>query len=314
MSLFLVGHPIAGNFTCLCESGFEGELCTKDVDECSTNRTDCNKYATCSNTHGSYVCNCARGYYGTGFSCFPGNCPDENCPENQQCISETTTGCECKDGFLLDSTYCVDYDECQETRCDENSDCLNTIGSYTCRSIDTGLNTILVLGSETDITNGREPIWKLPLLINADGTNETLDCLDFNFPDEKEDVEAKWACSVIWQDQFYLFGGFQQAGQISRLNGHNLQRIGDLAFWHFGPACSTLGEEIFLCFGVALNFANMEENKRCRKAAGPLQFSDESKFEVISTNEPHCFSSTPVSESKYASTKPDTPHRPIMFS
>ena len=41
-----------------------------DVDECSSDeKNDCSSNAMCTNTEGSYVCRCKRGYVGDGKNC-----------------------------------------------------------------------------------------------------------------------------------------------------------------------------------------------------------------------------------------------------
>ena len=40
-----------------------------DADECTLGTHTCHKHATCSNTDGSYTCQCEVGYTGDGFSC-----------------------------------------------------------------------------------------------------------------------------------------------------------------------------------------------------------------------------------------------------
>ena len=40
-----------------------------DVDECATNTDECDTNANCTNTYGSYECNCHKGYEGNGFNC-----------------------------------------------------------------------------------------------------------------------------------------------------------------------------------------------------------------------------------------------------
>ena len=129
--------PIEGSYTCLCKTGFDGEFCTEDNNECSTDETVCNQNAACTNTFGSYTCSCKEGYFGDGISCLPGQCPDSTCPKNQKCVSETTFDCECKNGFVLNLTDCVDYDECEENRCNDESECVNTAGSFTCTKLQT---------------------------------------------------------------------------------------------------------------------------------------------------------------------------------
>ena len=120
-----------GSYTCKCFDGFEGDNCA-DIDECNST-TSCDVNAKCRNINGGYECRCKESYYGTGDSCFPGRCLDANCPHNQKCVSANTINCECKPGFQFNSfSDCVDIDECQEIKCDDRTECSNTIGTYIC--------------------------------------------------------------------------------------------------------------------------------------------------------------------------------------
>ena len=121
---------------CRCITGFERDEtghCV-DTDECSVNI--CNENADCTNSDGSFECNCRQGFFGDGIEkCLIGSCPDARCPQNQKCITATGIECECVEGFLLnDKSTCVDIDECETGthRCDEEANCVNTAGSYTC--------------------------------------------------------------------------------------------------------------------------------------------------------------------------------------
>ena len=44
---------------CPCDSGFMGERCQSDIEECAGNF--CHNLALCENAHGSYYCNWAQG-------------------------------------------------------------------------------------------------------------------------------------------------------------------------------------------------------------------------------------------------------------
>ena len=43
--------------------------CVADIDECSTGINDCHVKASCTNTHGSFTCECQLGYAGNGSFC-----------------------------------------------------------------------------------------------------------------------------------------------------------------------------------------------------------------------------------------------------
>jgi len=40
-----------------------------DINECELRRDNCHPFATCTNTPGSFTCQCNEGYFGDGFSC-----------------------------------------------------------------------------------------------------------------------------------------------------------------------------------------------------------------------------------------------------
>uniref|UniRef100_A0A8C7TGH5 Epidermal growth factor n=1 Tax=Oncorhynchus mykiss TaxID=8022 RepID=A0A8C7TGH5_ONCMY len=88
-----------GNPTCHCLEGFtgDGELCV-DLDECMLGMALCSiQSSVCVNTAG--------GYY-----------------------------CQCRPGFSGEEHHCTDVDECKmgTHKCDEQAECINTIGKYRC--------------------------------------------------------------------------------------------------------------------------------------------------------------------------------------
>ena len=105
------------------------------------------------------------------------------------------------------------------------------------------------------------------MLLNSEGEQKELACFE---RDDK--TEAVGSCSVNWNNQLFIFGGQTKTKQISRLTGHKLQRVGSLDVEHRFQACSVMANSfIYLCF----NGANSNDNKRCRRSAGPLnQFSE----------------------------------------
>ncbi|XP_052828928.1 protein crumbs isoform X1 [Octopus bimaculoides] len=88
-------------YVCHCASGWNGQNCTEDINECG-NRTEwCQNQGVCTNTPGSFICDCD----GTGFG-----------------------------GYLCSE----DIDECRDAEknpCQHNSTCDNIVGSYFCDCI-----------------------------------------------------------------------------------------------------------------------------------------------------------------------------------
>ena len=114
--------------------------------------------------------------------------------------------------------------------------------------------TVLVLNSDWDGN------WNRALLIDSKGRQEVLSCFS---QDDKS--EAYSSCSVIWNNQMYIYGGLNNVRQISKLNQYRLQRVGELPFDFSGGACTNMaGRKLFLCFDSLNNI------KQCYWSANPL--------------------------------------------
>jgi len=62
----LVRHRVLSLFL----TAFVLSVCTDaDIDECATDNGGCNDQATCTNTAGSFTCECLPGYDGDGITC-----------------------------------------------------------------------------------------------------------------------------------------------------------------------------------------------------------------------------------------------------
>ena len=291
-----------GSFSCQCDIGFEKDSCS-DINECTTDI--CGVNAVCFNTLGSYDCSCKDGFYGDGYFCIRGQCPDSNCPFNQKCVSPTGLDCECKEGFQLDEAS-----SCSEiinttasppsTTATANSTTLMTTASATptltastttvsptttsptSTSTTTTTTTtseavnntsVLVLHSWYDF-NKEYKSWNPVTLIASSGEKRELSCFQ-----RGHSTEILWSCSILWENEQYVFGGASDKHQISRFNRYELERIGELSF-NFSPgvACGVMNKQIYLCFGRW----QPPESKMCRRSSGPLEeftFDSFSKYD-----------------------------------
>ena len=92
-------------------------------------------------------------------------------------------------------------------------------------------------------------------------------------------TEVYHSCSITWHGDFYVFGGFEEKRQITKLNKCKLERIGSLDYDFYGACVNVEENSIFLCFDSE---RRSSENKICRVGQGPLySFSeiDQSVFE-----------------------------------
>ncbi|XP_076093735.1 hemicentin-1-like isoform X1 [Mytilus galloprovincialis] len=136
---------IDGSFICavMCKDGYrrsgDGQRCI-DKDECRETPEVCGH--NCQNIPGGYTCTCSEGFQlKTDNS---GRCTDVNeCRTDQSSCSHicrNTIGsytCACPAGFrLYRKFFCEDIDECRGVghECGIDQDCINTRGSYQCKT------------------------------------------------------------------------------------------------------------------------------------------------------------------------------------
>ncbi|XP_057553076.1 vitamin K-dependent protein S isoform X2 [Hippopotamus amphibius kiboko] len=125
-------------FTCICKSGWQGEKCEFDINECKDPLNvngGCSQI--CDNTPGSYHCSCKRGFVMLSNK--------KDCKDVDECsVKPSICGtamcrnvqgdfeCECTEGYRYNplSKSCEDVDECTENVCAQL--CVNYPGGYSC--------------------------------------------------------------------------------------------------------------------------------------------------------------------------------------
>ncbi|XP_060579778.1 multiple epidermal growth factor-like domains protein 10, partial [Ruditapes philippinarum] len=136
----------ATNGSCKCKTGWQGDTCSEDIDECAAGTFVCPENSTCDNTDGSYKCNCVPGYVKTGGACreCDGFSYGQDCAtpcgcnfNNARSCHHVTAECSCRPGWT--GQFCVDdIDECSVNPCTttHKTVCENSFGSYSCGCVD----------------------------------------------------------------------------------------------------------------------------------------------------------------------------------
>ncbi|CBY23583.1 unnamed protein product [Oikopleura dioica] len=154
-------HNTVGSYSCCCPEGYrrDNSIDAKenqciDINECLEGLYVCDPFATCTNTFGSYECECIHcecdiGLIPTTDENNNTICDDTNectdgviaqpCNNNEECYN--TAGsytCICETGYKYDSSSesCLDINECEDVdfphSCHDRADCTNNLGSYEC--------------------------------------------------------------------------------------------------------------------------------------------------------------------------------------
>ena len=155
------GGTVTSGCSCDCsDTGFEGERCENDINECLL--SPCVNNGTCQNTIENYTCNCSLGFEGVNCENITNNCIPDPCIHGQcnssignyTCTCDgnytgrncsnceitcdnggtVTPGCscDCSDNGFEGERCENDINECLLSPCVNNGTCQNTIGNYTC--------------------------------------------------------------------------------------------------------------------------------------------------------------------------------------
>ena len=113
-----------------------------------------------------------------------------------------------------------------------------------------------------------------------------MNCPAFTIAD---DVEVYGSCAVTYQDQFYVYGGWNHKRQIAKVTDKALRKVGSLPFDFTLGGCSSTTNKIILCF----HFDG--DGKTCYKTTNPI-----AQFEEITKSiHEHRFAKFASSECKF---------------
>ena len=103
--------------------------------------------------------------------------------------------------------------------------------------------------------------WKQALLLDSSGRKDVLECFKHG-----QKTQAYHSCSLTWNNEFFIFGGYDYKRQISKLSGYHLKNVGSLKFDHnYGTCANMANKKLFLCFND-----DSIDHKKCRWASDPL--------------------------------------------
>ncbi|XP_071965811.1 uncharacterized protein [Antedon mediterranea] len=105
------------SYRCQCYTGWKGDECEQDINECSESLTPCGNNGTCANTDGSYKCTCDDGWMGE-------NCEAKCEDSNYSCdYWAGTDECDINPSYML--KYCqFSCGVCQPYECqDRHENC-----------------------------------------------------------------------------------------------------------------------------------------------------------------------------------------------
>jgi uncharacterized repeat protein (TIGR01451 family) len=120
-----------GSFTCECNPGFTGDGVTC-VDIDECLSSPCQNGGTCSNNPGSYTCTCPAGFDGVNCENNINECAPNPCQNGGTCTDGINSfTCTCPAGF--DGVNCENnINECEPNPCQNGGTCTDGINSFTC--------------------------------------------------------------------------------------------------------------------------------------------------------------------------------------
>lgn len=79
--------------TCVCDSGFTGDRCQDNINECTAAEKPCSDHGVCTDSIGAYSCDCTGGWSGDKCELCNGPGGDDRVEDTRQCTDVTAAQC-----------------------------------------------------------------------------------------------------------------------------------------------------------------------------------------------------------------------------
>lgn len=204
--------------------------CPSGCSECESDFCPC----TDPESNVDYV-ECSTLAYNQFVTCI-GACGPESPACYDKCNNEYVrqlNQCPCRDGCPLGCP-------CEEYQC--TSTTTTTMSITTTTATTDAMDSILVLNTFTPSNR--------PLI-----TDQTGSIADWNmFFLYGDQTEVYHSCSLVWNNEMFVFGGEHEKRQISKVDSCQLTRLGSLSFDHQNGGCAATLHAVFLCFGTTNDY------------------------------------------------------------
>ncbi|KAL9889128.1 cell polarity complex component crumbs isoform 1-T1 [Glossina fuscipes fuscipes] len=130
----------SADYACTCQSGYDGDDCSNDIDECLT--AECLNNSTCIDKVADFLCKCLPGYDGRYCEHDIDECASEPCHNGGNCTDLVAAyHCDCTEDYAGPQCDILKQVTCENQPCRGGSSCKDGMNSmtgnnFTCSCVD----------------------------------------------------------------------------------------------------------------------------------------------------------------------------------